>query len=125
MNIEVTAAGDDGGSPTTTATPTASNLSTYLSSEAANVFIIASLAITGCIGVTLNLIIFMFYRNKTTNIQHILYKYSAVLDIISSGKSQNHACAFSHLPCDLVLQFDFYGAHWKDKFNPNKMAHSR
>jgi len=50
----------------------------------------------------------------------------AVIQLIESHrKSQNHACAFSHLPCDLVLQFDFHGAHWKDKFNPNKMAHPR
>ena len=36
----------------------------------------------------------------------------AVIQLFESRrKSQNHACAFSPLPCDLVLQFDFYGAH--------------
>eukprot|EP00116_Pleurobrachia_bachei_P005759 sb/3466021/ len=45
--------------------------------------------------------------------------------IESRRKNQNHTCEFPQLPCDLVLQFDFYGAHWKDKFNPNKMPDSR
>eukprot|EP00116_Pleurobrachia_bachei_P015898 sb/3476160/ len=52
----------------------------------------------------------------------VLYLFKNSGDFL---KFQNHARAFPYLPCDLVLQFDFHGAHWKDKFNPNKMAHSR
>ena len=45
----------------------------------------------------------------------------AVIQLIESRRNgQNHAFAFSHLPCDPVLQFDFYGAHWKDNFEPKK-----
>eukprot|EP00116_Pleurobrachia_bachei_P018751 sb/3479013/ len=49
------------------------------------------------------------------------HKIIAVIQLIESRrKSQNHACAFSQLPRDQVLQYHFYGAHWKDKFKPKK-----
>ena len=65
------------------------------------------------------------YPMFTQNLKKIKQEVAVIQSIESRKKSQIHACTFSHLPRDLVLQFDFYGAHSKDKFNPNKMAQYR
>jgi hypothetical protein len=57
---------------------------------------------------------------STQILKKIEQKVAAIQLIESRRKSQNHACAFSQLSCDKVLQFRFYGAHWKDKFKPKK-----
>ena len=61
----------------------------------------------------------------TQNFKKIKQEVAVIQPIESRKKSQIHACTFSHLPCDLVLQFNLYDAHWKDNVNPNKMAQCR
>eukprot|EP00116_Pleurobrachia_bachei_P017436 sb/3477698/ len=50
----------------------------------------------------------------TQSVKKIEVKVAVIQLIESRRKSQNLAFSFSQLPCDLVLQFDFYGAHSKD-----------
>ena len=47
-------------------------------------------------------------------------KVAVIQSIESRKKSQNHAFLFWQLSCDLVLQFDFCGAHSKDNCEPKK-----
>ena len=56
----------------------------------------------------------------TQSFKKIEDKVAVIQPIESRKKSQNHACSFSQLSCDLVLQFEFYGAHWKDNCEPKK-----
>ena len=58
-----------------------------------------------------------------TQILKTIEQKVAVIQLLESRrKGQNHACAFPQLPCDLVLQFHFHGAHWKDNFKPKKIS---
>ena len=56
----------------------------------------------------------------TQSFKTIEDKVAVIQPIESRKKSQNHAFSFSQLSCDLVLQFDFYGAHSKDNCEPKK-----
>ena len=63
----------------------------------------------------------IFVYPMFTQILKKIEQKGAVIQLIESRrKSQNHAWAFSQLQRDLVLQFHFYGVHWKDKFKPKK-----
>eukprot|EP00116_Pleurobrachia_bachei_P008079 sb/3468341/ len=60
------------------------------------------------------------YPMFTQSFKTIEDKVAVIQPIESRKKSQNHAFSFSQLSCDLVLQFDFYGAHSKDNCEPKK-----
>ena len=60
------------------------------------------------------------YPMFTQSFKKIEGKVAVIQPIESRKKSQNHACSFSQLSCDLVLQFEFYGAQWKDNCEPKK-----
>ena len=63
----------------------------------------------------------IFVYPMFTQILKKIEQKGAVIQLIESRrKSQNHVWAFSQLQRDLVLQFHFYGVHWKDKFKPKK-----
>jgi hypothetical protein len=56
----------------------------------------------------------------TQNFKTIEDKVAVIQPIESRKNSQNHTFSFSQLSCDLVLQFDFYGAHSKDNWELKK-----
>eukprot|EP00116_Pleurobrachia_bachei_P003171 sb/3463433/ len=58
--------------------------------------------------------------NVHPTFQTIEDKVAVIQPIESRKKSQNHASSLLQLSCDLVLQFDFYGAHSKDNCEPKK-----